>query len=131
MKQKILIFHPALAPYRIDLFNELNKEFEANIYFFRKNLLSQQFDTSSIIDQLDFTPEFLTKGINFIFKSRMIRFGYVNKIRLHKPDIIVCSEFNIMTFLSAVFAKTFYPKTKIYTLCDDSIDVAKKSSIAG
>lgn len=128
MKQKILIFHPALAPYRIDLFNELNKEFEANIYFFRKNLLSQQFDTDSIINQLDFTPEFLTKGINFSFKSRMLRFGYINKIRLHKPDIIVCSEFNIMTFLSAAFAKTFYPKTKIYSLCDDSIDVAEKSS---
>jgi glycosyltransferase involved in cell wall biosynthesis len=129
MKQKILIFHPALAPYRIDLFNELNKEFEAKIYFFRKNLLSQQFDTNLIINQLNFTPGFLTKGINFTFKSRMIRFGYINKIRLYKPDIIVCYEFNIMTFLSAVFAKTFYPKTKIYTLCDDSIDVAKKSSI--
>lgn len=129
MKKKILIFHPALAPYRIDLFNELNNEFEANIYFFRKNLLSQQFDTRSIISQLNFTPEFITKGINFAFKSRMIRFGYLNKIRLHKPDIILCSEFNIMTFLSAAYAKMFYPDTKIYCLCDDSIDVAKKSSI--
>jgi len=41
----------------------------------------------------------------------------------------LCSEFNIMTFLSAAYAKMFYPHTKTYCLCDDSIDVAKNSSI--
>lgn len=34
MKPKLLVFHKALAPYRIDLFNSLNEAFDTDIYFF-------------------------------------------------------------------------------------------------
>jgi len=129
IKKKLLVFHPALAPYRIDLFNELSEAFDANIYFFRKRIISQNFDTNKIESQLKFKPEFLTTGFNFKHKSRMIRFGYLQKIILHKPDIILCSEFNLMTFYSAAFAKIFFPKTEVYSFCDDSVDVAQNSSI--
>ena len=128
MKPKLLVFHKALAPYRIDLFNGLNEAFEANIYFFRKNLQSQQFDMSRLLKQLNFTPEFLTKGFELHHKGRMIRFGYLHKIIRHHPDIILCLEFSIMTFEIALFAKLFFPKTKVYTICDDSVDVAQNSS---
>jgi len=128
MKKKLLIFHPALAPYRIDLFNGLNKEFEANIYFFRTNLLSQKFDTNALNEQLNFKPKFLTSGFELFFKSRMIRFGYLRKVVLHKPDIILCSEYNLGTFLTALFAKWYLPQSEVYTVCDDSVDVAINSS---
>lgn len=128
MKKKLLIFHPALAPYRIDLFNGLNKEFEANIYFFRTNLLSQKFDTNALNEQLNFKPKFLTAGFELFYKDRMIRFGYLNKVKLHRPDIILCSEYNLGTFLTALFVKWNFPQSEIYTVCDDSVDVAKNSS---
>jgi glycosyltransferase involved in cell wall biosynthesis len=129
IRKKLLVFHPALAPYRIDLFNKLSEAFDANIFFFRKKVISQNFDTNKIESQLKFKPQFLTIGFNFKHKSRMIRFGYLLKIIGHKPDIILCSEFNLMTFFSAAFAKIFFPKTEVYTLCDDSVDVAQNSSI--
>ena len=128
MKKKILIFHPALAPYRIDLFNALNEEFDADIYFFRKNLLSQKFNIKALNDQLNFTPKFITSGFELFHKGRMIRFGYLKKIFLHKPDIILCSEYNLGTFLTTLTTKIFYPKSEVYSLCDDSVDVAIKSS---
>jgi glycosyltransferase involved in cell wall biosynthesis len=128
MKKQLLVFHPALAPYRIDLFNSLYEVFEANIYFFRKSLLSQKFDTNKLENQLNFKPNYLTFGFNFSSENRIVRFGILQKIVLHKPDIILCSEFNIQTFLIALFAKIFFPKTQIYSLCDDSVDVAKKCS---
>jgi glycosyltransferase involved in cell wall biosynthesis len=127
-KKKLVVFHPSLAPYRIDLFNALNDVFDANIYLFRRQLLSQKFDVPKMEAQLNFKPKFLTRGFELYHKNRMIRFGYLQKIILHKPDIIVCSEFNIVTFLSAVFVKSIYPKTEIYSLCDDSVDVAQRSS---
>lgn len=130
MREKILIFHPALAPYRIDLFNGLSEAFEANIYFFRSNLLSQKFDTNKLENQLNFKPKYLTFGFNLHHRERMIRFGYLQKIILHKPDIVLCSEFNLRTFLSAVFTKIFLPKSRVYSLCDDSVDVAKNSTIS-
>ena len=127
-KKKLVVFHPSLAPYRIDLFNALNDVFDADIYLFRRQLLSQKFDVAKMEAQLNFKPKFLTTGFELYHKSRMIRFGYLHKIILHKPDIILCSEFNLITFFSAVFAKTIFPKTEIYSLCDDSVDVAKRSS---
>ena len=128
MRKKILIFHPALAPYRIDVFNKLNEEFETNIYFFRKTLITQKLDTDALHNQLNFKPEFLTTGFNISYRSRMIRFGFVKKIFLHKPDIILCSEFNLITFITVLISKVFLPGTNIFTFCDDSVDVAKNST---
>ena len=31
MKQKLLVFHPVIAPYRIDLFNALARHYNADI----------------------------------------------------------------------------------------------------
>jgi len=128
MRKKILIFHKALAPYRIDLFNGLNEAFDANVYLFRRKMLSQKFDMAKLESQLTFKPRFIINGVDFRKKGRMIRFGYLNKIAHHKPDIILCWEYNIITFLTAAFTKIFFPKTQVYTICDDSVDVAKQSS---
>jgi glycosyltransferase involved in cell wall biosynthesis len=129
MKPKLLVFHKALAPYRIDLFNGLNEAFDADIYFFRKNLQSQQFDLNRLLEQLNFAPKFLTRGFELHHKGRMIRFGYLQKIIRHRPDIILCLEFSIMTFEIALFSRIFFPKTKVYTICDDSVSVAQNTSI--
>ena len=80
MKKKLLIFHDSLAPYNIDLFNDLNEAFAADIYFFRKNPRSQKFDMSKLLNQLNFIPKFITSGFEFHHKGRLIRFGYVKKI---------------------------------------------------
>jgi glycosyltransferase involved in cell wall biosynthesis len=128
MKKKLLVFHPSLAPYRIDLFNALNEAFETNFYIFRKHQLSQRFDAEKLEAQFNFKPNFLTAGLELGYKHRMIRFGYLSKIVLHKPDLILCSEYNILTFSIALFTKVFFPKVKVYTLCDDSMEVAKNSS---
>jgi glycosyltransferase involved in cell wall biosynthesis len=129
MKPKLLVFHKALAPYRIDLFNGLNEAFDTDIYFFRKNLQSQQFDLNRLLEQLNFVPKFLTSGFELHHKGRMIRFGYLQKIIRRRPDIILCLEFSIMTFEIALFSKIFFPKTKVYTICDDSVSVAQNTSI--
>lgn len=30
-KKRLLIFHPTIAPYRIDLFNDLNRNFDSSV----------------------------------------------------------------------------------------------------
>ncbi|MFT3752806.1 MAG: glycosyltransferase [Paludibacter sp.] len=128
MKTKLLVFQRALAPYSIDFYNDLNSAFDADIYFFRKNLRSQTFDMGKLLKQLNFTPKFITTGFELRHKGRLIRFGYLKKIVQFKPDIILVWEYNIISFLTALFTKIVYPKTKVYSLCDDSVDVAKTSS---
>lgn len=129
MKKKLLIFDSALAPYRIDLFNGLNEAFETNIYFFRKNPGYDTFDLDKLVSQLNFKPRFLTSGFEHPSKDRMIRFGFIDKIIEHKPDLIICLEFSLMTFFTVVFSRLVYPRTKVYSLCDDSVEVAVTSSV--
>jgi len=128
-KEKLIVFHSAIAPYRIDLFNDLNNSFDADFYFFRKNLLSQKFETNKLEYLLNFKPKFLTLGFELLHKGRMIRFGYLSKILKKKPSRIICLEYNPITISVILFTKLFFPKTKVYTICDDSIDVAQKCSL--
>ena len=128
IKKKLLVFHKALAPYRIDLFNRLSEMFETDIYFFNKNMSSQNFDMNTLESQLNFKPKFLTHGFDLHHKGRVIRFGYLKKIIEHKPNLIICLEYSTITFTIALFAKLIYPKVKIYSICDDSVDVARNSS---
>ncbi|WP_320054875.1 glycosyltransferase [uncultured Acetobacteroides sp.] len=123
-KRKIIVFHPALAPYRIDFFNDLYKEFDAEIFFLKNNLHSQKFDSNKLLCQLNFKPKYITTGFELKHKNRIIRFGYLYKIIKFKPKIILCWEFNPITIIILLFAKLFLCNTKVYTMCDDSLDVA-------
>ncbi|MCC8071468.1 MAG: glycosyltransferase family 4 protein [Bacteroidales bacterium] len=68
MKTRLLVFHPAVAPYRIDFFNTLAREFEARIVLSYENLRMGRFHRyEEIRNQLEFSPLYLnnpdTKGI--------------------------------------------------------------------
>ena len=47
-KVKMLVFHPVIAPYRIDFFNELYSQLGAEVCLFYRNLSSQKFDYEKI-----------------------------------------------------------------------------------
>ena len=47
--KKLLIFHPTIAPYRIDFFNELSRAFDTRVCLRYRNLRSQTFDYDKIV----------------------------------------------------------------------------------
>lgn len=53
---KLLIFHPTIAPYRIDLFNDLSKAFQTRICLRYWNLRDQTFDYQKIYTRFQFRP---------------------------------------------------------------------------
>ena len=53
---KMLVFHPVIAPYRIDFFNELYSQLGAEVCLFYRNLSSQKFDYEKIEKQFLFNP---------------------------------------------------------------------------
>ena len=59
---RTIIFHPALAPYRVDFFNSLSEAFDAEVYFEFSNPLEQSFDQQALQDRLRFKPHFLRPG---------------------------------------------------------------------
>jgi glycosyltransferase involved in cell wall biosynthesis len=94
-KRRLLIFHPALAPYRIDQFNLLGELFEVSIVFLFDNVNNQNFDQASLTQRLTCHHEYLLRGPSR--GDRCFRWGVLGCIRRHKPDIILSYEFSLTT----------------------------------
>lgn len=123
----ILVFHPALAPYRIDFFNSINKAFDASFYFLNSNLLSQKFDQSNILNKAEFKIQYLTKGFNI--QNRSFRSGINKILKNEQPDVVICSEFNPIIVLVAAYRFRTKKRIIIHTICDDNLIMTLKPSI--
>jgi glycosyltransferase involved in cell wall biosynthesis len=124
--KKVLVFHPALAPYRVDFFNAVHNFFEASFYFSLKNVSDQKFDQENLKSKCNFKCNYLNSGFEFL--GRSIRFGVFKIIRLEKPDIIVCAEYGQITLLVFLYNKIFNKSIKVYSMSDDSMDNSIKRS---
>lgn len=123
MKKKLLVFHPALAPYRVDFFNALNDHFDAEFLFTNANLLEQDLDQQLLSREINFVPTYLLRG--FEVGKRSFRFGIIRSLKIHKPEAVFCSEYGPVTLMVFFYRLLTRDKFKIYTLSDDSIDNAK------
>jgi glycosyltransferase involved in cell wall biosynthesis len=88
---RLLIFHPAIAPYRIDLFNELANVFDLKVVFFQKSMQSQKFDQRRLESSLQCKFDYLCSGFNIA--GRTIRWGMGRLIKEFDPDVVVCTEY--------------------------------------
>lgn len=61
-KKKILMFHPSLAPYRIDQFNSLNELFDLTVVFLFDNIWNNNMDQERLLSQCSFKISYLLKG---------------------------------------------------------------------
>jgi len=121
----LLVIQPALPPYRVDFFNALNNNYKADFYFFRYNIHDQKFNQEELKKSINFKPKYLTKGIELF--GRSLRFGIKSIIKKNKPDVVLSTEYNIVTIFM-VFARFIQKnKFKIFTLCDDNLVIAKKT----
>jgi glycosyltransferase involved in cell wall biosynthesis len=125
-RKKLIVFHPALAPYRIDILNSFYKYFDTKFYFSNKNLMNQKFDQTELKKQVNFECNYLKIGFNF--RGRSFRFDIPFIILKNKPDLVLSTEFNIISLLSIFSVKIFSRKTKIFTLTEDNIDMVKNFS---
>lgn len=120
-KPKMLIFHPAIAPYRIDQFNSLNKLFDLEVVFLFKELWNFNLDQQHLIKDCHFKFSYLLKGLRH--KGRLFRFGMYHIIREVKPDIIVGYEYSFTTQY-LIFLKTIgLIRQNVGSMIDDSPDI--------
>ena len=117
---KILCFHPALAPYRLDFFNQLADKAELKILFLQDNLFSQKFDQAALKRKLKCSCGSLTRG--FDIRNRCIRFGVRHAVREMAPDVVLAYEASPVTLALIMFRKLHLIKADIWTFMDDSPD---------
>lgn len=116
MKKKLLIFHPIIAPYRIDFFNRLSEVFDTKVCLMWRNLHDQTFDYCKIEELFAFTPTYLDK------KTCKIQRGVFSTLRSYNPDIVLVSECGLTSIFVVLYKMLFRKKYKIVSIVDDSYD---------
>ena len=124
--RRLLVFHPALAPYRIDFFNALGSQFKCRVVFLYRQgeeVLTRQ---EEMLKHATFEHGYMPFTQKIL--GRDISLGYGRAIRKFRPDIVLTCEFG-MPLLAPVLLRKF-PNIhfRLYTLCDDSIDMATRRS---
>ena len=129
MKKRLLIFHPTIAPYRIDFFNDLYSAFDTLVCLQYWNLRDQTFDYNKIYAQFAFKPHYLKEIIKI--GPRSLWGGFWKHLDEFDPDIVLVSEFNVTALM--VLAHRFFKrkKYKVVSICDDSYNmVAEKNDFS-
>ena len=126
MKKKLVIFHPAIAPYRIDFFNSLNEHFEASFYFEFRNALEQSFDQEKLRERQTFQSRYLKPGLMGI---KNLRLEVWSILRREKPDLVFVSEYNLLGLLVCLYKILCRRQLGIVTVCDDNLAMASGAGV--
>jgi glycosyltransferase involved in cell wall biosynthesis len=118
MDKKILIFHPYLAPYRIDLYNKLSEFYKVKVILTasRKEIATLGFDLDYINEQAKFEYEYTQEG--FYFGRHLISLVYAKIISAFRPNFIIAHELGVNTLFS-ILLKPFV-KYQLWVTVDDS-----------
>ncbi|OJV81854.1 MAG: hypothetical protein BGO34_08755 [Bacteroidia bacterium 44-10] len=120
-KQKMLIFHPALTPYRIDQFNSLNEIYDLEVVFLFGKLWNFAIDQQNLEKECHYKISYLLNGPRY--KGRLFRFGMYRKIKEVNPDVILGYEYSFTTQYLIFLKSVGLIKQKIGSSIDDSLDI--------
>lgn len=121
---RTIIFHPALAPYRVDFFNSLSEMFDAEVYFEFSNPLEQSFDQQALQDRLRFKPHFLRPGFLGI---KNLRIEVLSLLWRQRPELVFVSEYNLLGLLVCLYKLLFHWRLRVITICDDNLRMARQA----
>ena len=120
-RKKLLLFHPTIAPYRIDFFNDLYKAFETRVCLEYWNLRDQTFDYEKIYAQFAFKPYYLKEVLRL--GGRSVWGGIWKHLNDFKPDVVLVSEYGIVALMVLLHRLLKRKNYKVISICDDSYDM--------
>lgn len=126
--KRLLIFHPALAPYRIDFFNALGRHFQCRVVFLYRQgeeVLTRQ---EEMLRQATFEHGYMPFSRKVL--GRDISLGYIKELRRFRPDIVLTCEFGMPLLMPIQLKPLVRQHYKVFTMCDDSIDMAMRRTPA-
>jgi glycosyltransferase involved in cell wall biosynthesis len=125
MKPRAILFLPYLAPYRVDVLNELGTYFDLMVIFQFENAPEQNFDQKLLRDKLKINYRFLVSGFNV--GTRQFRTGVRKLIWDFKPDVVFSNEFGPTSILLSIYSKLFVPKFVHISTTSDNVKMAKEA----
>lgn len=111
-----------IAPYRIDIYNDLHKRINMKMCFYEREGKAQKFDIDSLEAQCIFKPIYLS-GLTFGSINRKWCFRLWKMLRQEKPEIVVVPEFQISAIQVLLYRWLTRKKFKVVSMTDDSYDM--------
>ena len=121
--KRLLVFHPAPAPYRVDFFNELGRRFCLHVVFLRREAEEILVAQKKLLEGATFTYEYLP--FHFRLLGRDLGFGYGRILRRFRPDAVIATEFSASLLMPLLLRPFMGFKYKVLTQSDDSIPMAE------
>ena len=121
--KRLLVFHPAPAPYRVDFFNELGRRFCLHVVFLRREAEEILVAQKKLLEGATFTYEYLP--FHFRLLGRDLGFGYGRILCRFRPDAVISTEFSASLLMPLLLRPFMGFKYKVLTQCDDSIPMAE------
>lgn len=120
--KKLLMFHPIIAPYRIDMVNKLATDFDMRLCLLNKNLVTQKFDIDTLYkERLRIKPTFIQEKRRYLGID--IPVGLSEIIDAFNPDIVLVWEFGAVVWQVLFHRWKTNAQYKVISLVDDSYDM--------
>lgn len=119
--KRLLVFHPFLATYRLDLYNYLSNKFIFKAIFYNPKIKNLGFKKEILNQHAKFDFRYLRNGVSI--GTQIVNFGIIKWLITFKPDIVLPHEFGFNTIATIIFRKIL--RYKIFITCDDSPQIAE------
>lgn len=116
--KNIILFHPSLPPYRIDLFNYLVSRFNVRIYLLHKNLVEQNLNQNLLMSQLLSLPKY--SRLVFRLFRRTFALDIIPILITQKPTLVLTTEFGLTTQQVFLYRFLFSRNLRIFLFTDDN-----------
>jgi glycosyltransferase involved in cell wall biosynthesis len=111
---RILVFHPALASYRVDLFNALARGAQTRIVFLSDELPYDARGNESI-DSNDLRCDHGVLRDAWVARGRIIPIGLRHELAAFAPDVVVTHEFSLASAWMALQGSSRRPAWVVWT----------------
>ncbi|MDA3892741.1 MAG: glycosyltransferase [Salinivirgaceae bacterium] len=103
MKPKALLFYTYLPPWRIDVFNEMDKYYDLTIVFLYADATGFTYNRSYLSNKLKAKHIFWNLGLDI--GKKPFRVGFLHLILKYKPEIVFTHEFSQASIFISILLK--------------------------
>jgi glycosyltransferase involved in cell wall biosynthesis len=98
---RVKVVHPALAPYRIDLFNQAAKQARLDLVILNEKLYyHSDLNQQALRARLNLSPTYLSEHWSVL--SRDVPYGLFHQLISGDQDVVITSEFSLSTIFVIV-----------------------------
>jgi glycosyltransferase involved in cell wall biosynthesis len=122
---RVLIIHPALAPYRIDLFNALARRLDLKIVFLHEDVPYQAYDQAELRNRLDVDFEFRSERYSVLGLD--CPWAVADEVRKSAAEVVITHEFSAASWMVALRKRSrsvrqiVWSADNLATIADESL----------